>query len=134
MSRFDDVVAADTARMVTTDEAGTACTYYPQGSATGFAAIVAVGDNQDQQVAIAAGIADRRTMPVLGLLAPLSAGIAIIEGDARPPRLGDRLVFTDAAIAGEWTITAAIPDQGGGVQMTLMEQTTLAAGRRQVGP
>lgn len=111
------------------------CTYYPNGGATGFAAIVALGDIADQVVMADNGELERRRMMALGLLAALVSGIGTITANPRNPRRGDWILFVapaDQSILGTWTIESANPDNGGGVNIQLVKENRQAAGAKGV--
>jgi len=111
------------------------CTYYPNGQATGFAAILCLGDLADQVVMADNGEIDRRRMLALGSLPALVAGIETITSNPRNPRRGDWILFAapaDQSVLGTWTVESANPDNGGGVNIQLVKENRQVAGAKGV--
>lgn len=115
-------------------EFGENVTYFPNGQASGFAAIVCCGDVSDQVMVVDQGENDRQRMMVLGLLATLVSGIQTITGNLRNPRRGDWIQFvsgaSDPSLVGTWTIESANVDNGGGVNMQLVKEHRQVAGSK----
>lgn len=125
-----DQMADDVDRVfLSTDDFAAAATYVPDTEDTdGFAVDLVEGDVDEQFVATDSGIAEQRRAQFSGSLAVIRAGIAVLEGSARDPRRGDRLVFTTGSAAGTWSIERHAPDLGGGVVLFARLETRFASG------
>jgi len=118
---FKADLAEDLRLVLNASEIDEAATYYPVDSASSFAVRVARGDIQTGSAQFDQGIEHTRTCEAVLIRAVVRAGIETIEGTARDPKRGDRLVFTeDSDPTRSWYVSApGAIDVGGGVTVQL---------------
>lgn len=108
-----------------------ACTYYPDGDNTGFAATLVMGPSSEAFIVQPRrnGIDDQTRADGFGSLAALRTGILARLGTVRDPRHGDRLTFASGAYAGTWLVQRVSPDGADGMLLGLQrDQVNTDAG------
>ncbi len=132
---FFDMAADDLESLVgDSGDLGIAAAFQPDGFATSMPLTIIPADSPDVLEMMGAGLADNRTMLTTASLAAVRAIILALTGVARDPQAGDHIIITAPVVpAGDWTITAPQPDQGGGVVLALRSERIHAAGFRKGG-
>ncbi len=127
--RLADFMADDLVNVILDEEGvAEAVTYTPDGSATSFDVVLAIGDPNNQVVQVSGGTGDQTQIGVTGRLSVIKAGILAAIAEARLPLYGDRVTFpADSVYAGVWTVLNYTPDQGDGVVLTLRFEAHLTA-------
>jgi hypothetical protein len=125
MSRFDDMVADDFARISgESGDLGEPAQYLAAENTSQLLDVrVVFGDATDALQAMPEGTADNRTA-----LASVPYA-AIVATFGRLPQAGDTLLVAAGANTGTWRVVAVSHDQGGASNLSLRDESIFAAGR-----
>jgi hypothetical protein len=109
-------MAADLARILSSNEFDESGTYYPKGFATGFTARLIRGDVTTNSANFDQGVEATRTCSATLARASTRTAIAAIVGTARDPKRGDKITLSD----GDWYVAGPdAMDVGDGVNISL---------------
>lgn len=122
---FKADLAEDLRQVLNAEQFDEAATYYPKGSATGFAVRVVRGDITTGSAGFDQGTEQTRSCEAVLIRSVVRAGIETLDGAERDPRKGDKLVFTeDDDPTAEWFVQGpGATDAGGGVTVQLVSDT-----------
>lgn len=128
MSDLTDLIAAQTADLFcgASSPFATAVTIGTDGVVGSFAAWGTWGDPPEVTTPQQGQVTTVRRARVVLLTTTVMSGFLTLTGEARQIRRNDTLTVAAGAYVGTWTVEAAIPDEGGAVQVDVVAAKRVA--------